>query len=93
MTSLLECQHEEKPSIQKLVASIASDCVSHLSEESVHTYAFTHDAPGVRQALQDLAKEFSPTMVDQQLLKISLDKSKFGAVRREKRNAETVSRF
>ncbi|KAH9922007.1 ARM repeat-containing protein [Epithele typhae] len=48
LVSLLECQHQEKPSVQKLVGSVAQDALAYLNEESCHTDAFTEDIPGWR---------------------------------------------
>ncbi|TFK76811.1 hypothetical protein BDN72DRAFT_829977 [Pluteus cervinus] len=75
LVSLLECQHEEKPSIQKLVNSLAQDCLSNLNEESFHTDAYIMDTPRVDEALGDLEEEFSSTFVDHELLVMALDKA------------------
>ncbi|GLB36441.1 putative protein with domain of unknown function (DUF3437) [Lyophyllum shimeji] len=75
LLSLLNCQHEEKPSIQKLVGTLAQDCLGHLTEEAVHTDAYTLATPGVEAALDDLMSEFSPNVVDRRLLKEAWDKA------------------
>lgn len=74
LLSLLSCQHEEKPSVQKLVNNLAQDCLGHLTEESIHTDAYMLSTPGVEAALDDLIPEFSVRLVDQQFLKEALDK-------------------
>ncbi|KAF8971500.1 armadillo-type protein [Flammula alnicola] len=83
LMSLLECQHEEKPSIQKLVNNLSQDCVSHLNEEATHTDAYTLATPRVENALKDLEDEFSPSFVDQGLLETSMEKSTVRVAHRE----------
>ncbi|KDQ54780.1 hypothetical protein JAAARDRAFT_134622 [Jaapia argillacea MUCL 33604] len=75
LLSLLECQHQEKPSVQKLVGSLAHDCLAHLSEESVHTDSYLEDAPRIDEALLRLEEEFSSALVDRNLLAQVLQKS------------------
>ena len=73
-----------KPSVQKLVGSVAQDAVSFLTDEAVHTIAYNEDAPGVNEALDALAPEFSPSMVDPQLMRRAIEKA--SNMGREKRN-------
>ncbi|KAG6820769.1 hypothetical protein H0H93_012033 [Arthromyces matolae] len=82
LLSLLQSQHEEKPSIQQLVTSVAGDCLTHLAEESVHTDAYLLPTPGVDAAIESLIVEFSPSFVDQQLLREVTDKSSVRISRR-----------
>ncbi|KAF8898414.1 hypothetical protein BD779DRAFT_1607229 [Infundibulicybe gibba] len=82
LLALLECQHEEKPSIQKLVNNLAQDCLSHLKEESVNTDIYTLATPRVESALSELKQELSLSAIDQNLLAEVLDK---GVVRIAKR--------
>ncbi|KAG6889358.1 hypothetical protein C0995_001423 [Termitomyces sp. Mi166 len=82
LLSLLDCQHEEKPSIQKLVNTLSGDCLAHMPEEVVHTDAYLLATPGVEAALEDLIAEFSSTFVNQQLLKAAVDKSSMRISRR-----------
>ncbi|KAG6869165.1 hypothetical protein C0993_012264 [Termitomyces sp. T159_Od127] len=99
LLSLLDCQHEEKPSIQKLVNNISGDCLAHLSEEAVHTDAYSLATPGVDDALEDLSTEFSSELVDQQLLKAAVDRSFIRISRRNEvydntwRYVQMASRF
>ncbi|GJE87739.1 proteasome-substrate-size regulator, mid region domain-containing protein [Phanerochaete sordida] len=72
MVSLLECQHQEKPSVQKLVGSVAQDALSFMTEEGLHTDAFADDCRGVDAALEELAQEFSPNLIDPELLQSAL---------------------
>ncbi|KAG6910583.1 hypothetical protein DXG01_009534 [Tephrocybe rancida] len=83
LLSLLNCQHEEKPSVQKLVNNLAGDCLGHLTEEAVHTDAYLLATPGVESALQDLLTEFSPNFVDRRLLKEAVEKTSVRISRRD----------
>jgi proteasome activator subunit 4 len=40
----------------------------HLTEEAIHTEAYSLETPRLNDALRDLQAEFSPTFVNQQLL-------------------------
>ncbi|KAF8887975.1 hypothetical protein CPB84DRAFT_1684385 [Gymnopilus junonius] len=91
LMSLLECQHEEKPSIQKLVSSVSQDCIGHLSEEATQTDAYILRTPRIEQALLDLQAEFSPSFIDGDLLRASLQKSAVRISRREAIYADTVT--
>ena len=88
--SLLECQHEEKPSIQKLVNTFSHDCTSHLSEEATLTDAYILPTPRVEQALLDLQSEFSPSFIDKNLLKAATETSAIRIAKREAVYTETV---
>ncbi|EEB92346.1 hypothetical protein MPER_09161, partial [Moniliophthora perniciosa FA553] len=90
LLSLLGCQHEEKPSIQKLVATTAQECYSHLLEDVVHTDAYTIQPTMIDYALQELQQVFSSSFVNQNLLQEAISKY---PLRIEKRTAlyhETV---
>ncbi|KIK95621.1 hypothetical protein PAXRUDRAFT_826811 [Paxillus rubicundulus Ve08.2h10] len=67
LLSLLECQREEKPSVQKLVSTNSADCLIHLNEEVVRTAAYTADVPGVDAALCDLKVELKSGVLDDDL--------------------------
>ncbi|KAJ3843176.1 hypothetical protein F5878DRAFT_605646 [Lentinula raphanica] len=84
LISLLECQHEEKPSIQKLVNSFASDCLMHLHEEVLHTDAYSLQTPTIDQALSQLQQDFSSHLIPEELLADALRKA---PIRVSKRNA------
>ncbi|KAF9648519.1 ARM repeat-containing protein [Thelephora ganbajun] len=93
LTRLLDCQHQEKPSIQKLVSDCASECLAHLSDEAVHSEAYREDIPGVLAALDDLEKVFGDSLVDKALLKEALEKvdARFAAeTGKHERNLESV---
>ncbi|KAF9243864.1 hypothetical protein BU15DRAFT_71975 [Melanogaster broomeanus] len=64
LLALLECQREEKPSVQKLVSTNSADCLIHLNEEVVRTAAFSADVAGVDTALRDLKEELEPGVLD-----------------------------
>ncbi|KAI0961210.1 hypothetical protein AcV7_000369 [Taiwanofungus camphoratus] len=91
LLSLLECQHQEKPSIQKLVGSLAQDAQVYLTEEAVHTDAYVEETPGVNNALMDLKEEFVPSSVDQAILIQAVKKINVRVTTRNKRYAETIS--
>ena len=104
---MLESQHQEKvkfgysyltlthpnvqPSIQKLVGNLSTDCLTHLTEEAVHTDAYTQDTPGVKTALRDLRTEFSA--VDPGLLAEVLQKAPIRATRRKHMYNQTVGKI
>ncbi|KAJ7129977.1 hypothetical protein C8R43DRAFT_1025251 [Mycena crocata] len=73
--SLLECQHEEKPSIQKLASSVASDCAAHMKEESAHTEAYSLEVVRLEEALVSLETEFSSTVIGRKLVDEAITKS------------------
>ncbi|KAL0563362.1 Proteasome activator BLM10, partial [Marasmius crinis-equi] len=73
LISLLGCQHEEKPSIQKLVGVMAHECNVHLGAS--HTDAYALRTPAVDQALDELRQEFSPSAVNTDLLKDAASKT------------------
>ncbi|KAF8807254.1 hypothetical protein BYT27DRAFT_7189352 [Phlegmacium glaucopus] len=91
LMSLLECQHEEKPSVQKLITNLAQDCVVHLNEEATHTDCYALDTPRVDQASFDLESEFSSSFVDRKLLEKAVEKSITRVVRRDTVYNDTVS--
>ncbi|KAH7927359.1 hypothetical protein BV22DRAFT_1031842 [Leucogyrophana mollusca] len=72
LLSLLECQHEEKPSVQKLVSTYSQQCLVHLSEEVVCTAAYTNGTPGVQAATRSLGIEPFAVPIDQELTNSAL---------------------
>ncbi|KAK7058314.1 Proteasome activator BLM10 [Paramarasmius palmivorus] len=74
LVSLLGCQHEEKPSIQKLVNTTAQECYNHLLEDVAHTDAYTLQIPALDHALQELQQAFSTSFIDQNLLQEAISK-------------------
>jgi proteasome activator subunit 4 len=91
LLALLECQHQEKPSIQKLVTSVANDAIANLAEETTRTDAYTDNIPAVKLAVDTLREEFSPNLIDHDLLGEALQKSNIRALARENKYRETVS--
>ena len=71
-----------QPSVQKLITSLAQDCVLHLDEEATHTVGYTLDTPRVDQALFDLESEFSTSFVDRTFLTKTVEKSTVRVIRR-----------
>ncbi|KAH7915111.1 armadillo-type protein [Hygrophoropsis aurantiaca] len=57
LISLLECQHEEKPSVQKLVNAYSRQCLTHLSEEVLRTAAYADETLGVQVATHHFSTE------------------------------------
>ncbi|TFK57500.1 ARM repeat-containing protein [Heliocybe sulcata] len=90
LSALLECQHQEKPSIQQLVASLAHDCLVHLSEEAVHTDSYAEETPAIDAILNDLEVEFTST-IDEDLLKEAAGKAGIRASARESAYQHTLS--
>ncbi|KAJ6519492.1 hypothetical protein C8R45DRAFT_852433 [Mycena sanguinolenta] len=80
--SLLECQHEEKPSVQKLAGSVASDVAAYLREESAHTEAYSLGTGRLEDAMASLETEFSPSVIDQKLLDEAATKAPLRVSRR-----------
>ncbi|KAF9459432.1 hypothetical protein BDZ94DRAFT_1312356 [Collybia nuda] len=91
LLSLLESQHEEKPSIQKLVNNLAQDCQTHLNEEAVHTDAYVLETPRVDEALHALESEFSADFISHSLLNEAMAKTDVRVVKRNTMYKETVS--
>jgi proteasome activator subunit 4 len=91
LLALLECQHQEKPSIQKLVSSVANDAIANLAEETTRTDAYTDSVPAIKLAADALRVELSPNLIDDDLLVEALQKSSIRALARESKYSETVS--
>lgn len=81
---------EWQPSIQKLVGSVAQDCLSFLTEESFHTDVFNEDTSSLGHALEELFHEFSPNLIDQDLLEKALAKAPVRAAVKTERYNEDV---
>lgn len=79
-----------QPSIQKLITSLAQDCLVHLNEEATNADGYTLETPRVDQALSDLESEFSSSFVDRKLLEVGAEKSTARVVRRDVVYNDTV---
>ncbi|EFI28574.1 hypothetical protein CC1G_13601 [Coprinopsis cinerea okayama7 len=90
LLSILECQHEEKPSIQKLVSSVASDTLSLVNEDHTHTAAYRLKTPRLDAAIADLRPEFSDSFPDQRLATVVLEKNKARVERRLQLSEEII---
>ncbi|KIJ68675.1 hypothetical protein HYDPIDRAFT_106916 [Hydnomerulius pinastri MD-312] len=90
LLSLLECQHEEKPSVQKLVSTYSTECLIHLNEEVVRTAAYSADTPGVDTALRDLKAELVPCVIDEVLLRTAKEMSPRRVHRRLQEHEKTL---
>jgi len=87
MTNLSFC----KPSIQKLVTSVAHDAIANLAEESTRTDAYPENAPQAKMAVDALKVELSANLIDSDVLSEALHKSVARSEARERRYSETVS--
>ncbi|KAI9462941.1 hypothetical protein F5148DRAFT_1212253 [Russula earlei] len=90
LLALLECQHQEKPSIQKLITSVANDAITNLAEETTRTDAYTESAPQVKMAVDALRTELSPDVIDNDALSEALHKSAARVEAREKKYNQTI---
>ncbi|KAL1690120.1 hypothetical protein GGG16DRAFT_125867 [Schizophyllum commune] len=88
--SLLDCQHEEKPSVQKLVTQIASDFLPYISEEVTPAWDVC-DVLGVDGAVNELVSEFSPGCVDEGLGRLAHEKAGGRVKRWQKAHGELVT--
>ncbi|THV06075.1 hypothetical protein K435DRAFT_712109 [Dendrothele bispora CBS 962.96] len=91
LLAILESQHEEKPSIQKIVNNLAHDCLTHLNEEVIHTDAYSLHTLRVEEVLEDLRQEFSESFVDQRILDEALAKRPVRVANRNALYHKTVS--
>jgi proteasome activator subunit 4 len=80
-----------KPSIQKLVTSVAHDAIANLAEETTRTDAYPESAPQAKMAVDALKAELSPDLIDNDLLSEALHKSIARGEAREKKYSQTVS--
>lgn len=90
ITKLLECQHQEKPSIQKLVAGVINEAMPNFSEESLQTQNMRVALPGVDSGADNLQSLFPPTAVDPALLNEALGKTVVSADGRDVAHAEMI---
>lgn len=91
LLNILQCQHEEKPSVQQLVTLLAKDAPAFLDEEAIRTDGYPDDIPRVREVIQDLSTHFSPTLIDQALLSEAQIKSPVRVAQKERRYEETIA--
>ncbi|KAF8587289.1 ARM repeat-containing protein [Ramaria rubella] len=68
LLSLLNCQHQEKPSIQKLVSNTMADILGNLTPESFSSHVYSLDTPGVDEAIRLVRQQFGLSDVDLPLL-------------------------
>ena len=80
-----------QPSIQKLINNVAQDSLSFMTEEALHTDAFTEETGGIDSALASLAEEFSSNLIDRDLLERALLKAPVRASYKKQRYNEDVS--
>jgi hypothetical protein len=73
------------------VSSVANDAIANLAEETTRTDAYTDSIPAVKLAVDALRVEFSPNLIDHDLLGEALQKSSKRALARESKYSETVS--
>jgi hypothetical protein len=87
MTDLCFC----KPSIQKLVTSVAHDAIANLAEETTRTDAFLENVPQTKMTVDALKAELSAYLIDDDLLSEALHKSIARSEARERKYSQTVS--
>jgi len=87
MTNLSSC----KPSIQKLVTSVAHDAITNLAEETTRTDAYLEEVPQAKMAVDALKAELSADLIDDDLLSEALHKSIARSEARERKYSQTVS--
>jgi hypothetical protein len=87
MTNLSSC----KPSIQKLVTSVAHDAIANLAEETTRTDAYLENAPQAQMTVDALKAELSADLIDDDLLSEALHKSIARSEARERKYSQTVS--
>ncbi|KAI0067754.1 hypothetical protein BV25DRAFT_1834775 [Artomyces pyxidatus] len=90
LLALLDCQHEEKPSIQKLVTSLSQEAVSNLNEETTRTDAYVDNTPGVDATLDALKGEFTAALIDEDLLQEAKTKGRARVLARQERYQFTI---
>ncbi|KAJ2920211.1 hypothetical protein MD484_g84, partial [Candolleomyces efflorescens] len=88
--SVLECQHEEKPSVQKMVNSVAVESCSHVNEEQIRTDSFDDDISRVEDAVRDLMSELASASIDATLLREVVEKTQLRHANRHAVWSETV---
>ena len=71
--------------------SVAQDCLSFLTEEALHTDAFTEETGGIDTTVDALSAEFSSNLIDQDLLQRALAKAPVRASYKKQRYSEDVS--
>jgi hypothetical protein len=87
MTNLSSC----KPSIQKLITSVAHDAIANLAEETTRTDAYLEEAPEAKMTVDGLKAELSADLIDDDLLSEALRKSIARSEARERKYSQTVS--
>lgn len=78
--------------MQKLVNSVAQDCLIYLNEELMQTDAYVLETPRVDNALVALELEFSGQMVSKSLLKEAVSKSEVRVAKQSMAYNNTVRR-
>jgi proteasome activator subunit 4 len=68
--------------VQKLINSVAHDCLAHLDEEAMHTDAYVLATPRVDEALLAIEPEFSSQLVNKSLLQEAMSKSQVRIAKR-----------
>ncbi|TFY56124.1 hypothetical protein EVJ58_g7830 [Rhodofomes roseus] len=91
LLSVLNCQHQEKPSIQKIVGNLAQDALAYLAEDAVHTDACVEDHPGVAKAVAEVKQECNLAHDHQSLLLRAAEKRAARSRLRNKRHTDTLS--
>ncbi|KAI0728586.1 ARM repeat-containing protein [Fomitopsis betulina] len=91
LLSVLDCQHQEKPSIQKILGNLTQDALAYLSEDAFHTDTCVEDHVDVLSAVAEVKEECTWSPEYQDLLLRAGDKQRARTQLRNTRYAETVS--
>ncbi|KAH7104315.1 ARM repeat-containing protein [Auriculariales sp. MPI-PUGE-AT-0066] len=91
IVSLLECQHQEKPSIQKLVTTVINEALPHFTEESLQTQNLRVPLPAIDSVLENLRQQFPNLLQDQNLLDEAISKLALTANLRDSAHAQMVA--
>ncbi|KAH9937428.1 ARM repeat-containing protein [Fomitopsis serialis] len=91
LLSVLDCQHQEKPSIQKILGNLAQDATAYLSEDAIHTETCLEDHAGVVKAVAEIKQECDLSPDHQSLSLRAAEKQRARTGLRNKRHADTVS--
>ncbi|KDQ20580.1 hypothetical protein BOTBODRAFT_169318 [Botryobasidium botryosum FD-172 SS1] len=91
LTVLLELQHQEKPSIQKLVQTLVHDSLPHLSEEHLQLFTYNAELPGVTNATRALEDDLPAAIIPADLVKEAKAKLPARIQRKEAMYDQTIN--
>jgi hypothetical protein len=74
------------------VLELSTDCLTHISEESVNTDAYQGNTSEIKNAVQALAAELGSGAIDRSILAEVQQKAAVRVSKRQRQDAETVCR-